>query len=228
MSSNYKPSNPYIITNWGNILLDTTFVIRVINFAKNQKEDNRLCYELMAYLSSNKYQVTASKSDERSFYISAITVAEILGRYEDTVEKSKVIAQSLNANNITIIDFDEDSANIFNTKFCEKLGKKHQDDILKRWGENNSKDHRQAINNDLMILASGISNGIDTVICVDKGMYRIAKELGFNVIYVKEKYFNRSGNNFFTFDAIKADDDLLIKPKKRYKDLDVILNNEEE
>lgn len=215
MSKSYKSNNPYIITNWGKILLDTSFIIRVINYAKNQNPVNEIFSDLMKYLSLSKYKVSANRSENRFFYISSITIAEILGKYEDSTEKSKVIAQSLNANNIVIIDFDEDSANIFNTSFCEKIGAKNQSELLTRWGKEDSKGNKQAINNDLMIMASGVLNEVDTVICVDKGMYRLGKDIGLNMIYVKEEYFQRSSTNFFSYFQTEADKDLLIPTKNK-------------
>ena len=79
-----------------------------------------------------------------------------------------------------------------------------------------------------MILASGICNDVDTFVCVDKGMYRIGNQMGLNMAYVKEEYFNRNTSNFFTFESQLCDEEILIKEKKKYKDLDVSYENLEE
>lgn len=209
MSKDYKSTNKNIISNWGNILIDTSVIIRAINYVKNKKVENKFCYDLIKYLSETKFQKSESSTVERRFFVSSITIAEILENTTNDISKSQKIIQLLNAKNLTILDFDEDVANIFNGTFCDNLGQKNQDNILKRWGQHPTKDLRQSLNNDLMILASGLSQNIDVVLCFDKGMYKIGKKCDLHLAYLNENYFHYNETYFFEYYSQKSDADLL-------------------
>lgn len=209
MSKEYTTQNKNIISNWGNILLDTTIIITALNYKKKGAQVNKFAYDLLKYLSTTNYQKSSANQVSRQFNVSAISIAEILEKTEESVSKSQKIVQALNANNLTILDFDEDVANIFNNNFYEKLGQKNQNDILKRWGEGVSKDNRQALNNDLMILASGLYMNVDVVLCMDKGMYKIGTECGIKMIYVNEKYFKYNSTYFFEYFSNLSDKDFV-------------------
>ncbi|MES2411650.1 MAG: hypothetical protein V4535_09440 [Bacteroidota bacterium] len=214
---NYQ--NKDLIPNWSRILIDTSVIIRTINYAKNQAEANKFVYETIRHLADTKCQSEKGLND-RKFYVSAISIAEILMKLDDKVKKSQMIIKAFNANNITIVDFDEDVANIFNSDFCDAMGVKAQNDILTRWGEEPSKKNRDALTNDIMILASGLSVDIDIVLCIDKEMYKIARECGINAVYVDEKYFNVSGSNYFEYYSTSSDKDFNVTLKQKPDSVD--------
>lgn len=231
--------NKSLIPNWGKILLDTTAVIKVLDYLKNKKEENLFYYETIKNLTETKYQYEKSNKGNkqgenyRQFFVSAISLAEILCRLENGVKKSQHIVKAFNAKNMTILDFDEDVANVFNVEFCESMGVKVQNDILQRWGESPSKNNRQALTNDIMILATGQYHEVDVILCVDKGMYKIAREHGLNVAYLDKKYFKISGSNYFEYNTPASDlyfnvtqikslkDEIIFAPKESETDSNI-------
>ncbi|SDS06067.1 hypothetical protein [Gramella sp. MAR_2010_147] len=199
------------LINWQRILLDTSVLIRVLDFKKNGKPANEFANSLVEFLSNTEAQVSDNKKAKRRYYISSISIAEIIDSTQpSSSEKTKLIIQALNANNVQVIDFDEDVANIFSLEFVEKLGVNYAKDILSKWGEINSKVNREILTKDLMILASGIYNDVDAYLCVDKGMYKLGREVNLEMVYVKKEFFNFNDKYFFEFYKQKCDTELKV------------------
>lgn len=214
MAKNSASTDKRLIHNWGTILLDTTVVIRAINYAKNQHSDNKLCYDLFRFLSDNKYSSGTNSVSDRTFLVSAISIAEILEYSNTGVRKSQKINQALNAKNIVICDFDEDCADVLDKDFCDLLNKKNATELLQRWGGIGGKNEREGLTNDLMIIATGISIGANVFICQDKLMYKIGREIGLNMVYMDDKFFNTNGSLFFEYYTAESDKEFNVTPKE--------------
>ncbi len=198
------------LINWEHILLDTTVLIRVLDYKKNKKAANEFYNSLIEFFANTDAQIDDKKTRKRKFYLSAITIAEILDpKMVDDIEKSKQIIQALNTNNLEIISFDEDASNVFNFEFIKKLGVNFPSDIISKWGIENSKPNREMLTKDLMILACAKLYNVDAVLCVDKGMFKIGKEFGLNMVYVDPKYFDYNSSSFFHYNSAFCDKELL-------------------
>ena len=208
-----KLKHPHLIHHWGKILIDTNVLIKVLGYRKTGREDFKFYYDLLAHLASTQYQKSNGTTADRSFFISAISIAEILERVEEGSKKSQNIIHALNANNVTVVDFDEDVADLFNTEFCEVIGKQKMNDLLSKWGESVTKGERESLTKDIMILASGMFMEMDACLCYDKGLYRIGRECGVNTIYCLPEFFRNSGDTFFEFYAANCDKALNTIPK---------------
>ena len=199
-----------ITTSWKRILIDTSVIIRVINHRKNKKEENKFANQIVEYLSNTEAQVTDKKTTQRSLFVSAISIAEIIDSAQaENGNKTKMIVEALNAKNLEIIDFDEDVAEIYNLQFIEKLGVDYQKNALSRWGVDYTKVNREILTKDLMILGCGLYREVDAVLCMDKGMYKIGRECGINMVYTDPKYFNYNETYVFEFYTIVCDEGLI-------------------
>lgn len=214
MAKTTSSTDKRLIHNWGKILLDTTVVIRAINYAKNQHIDNKLCFDLFRFLTDNKYNSSHNNISDRTFFVSAITIAEILEYANTGVRKSQKIVQALNAKNLVVCDFDEDCADVLDKDFCELLKKDNASELLQRWGGIGGKNEREGLTNDLMIISTGISVGADVFICQDKVMYKIGREIGLNMVYMDEVFFSTNGSLFFEFFTSEADKKFNVTPKE--------------
>jgi predicted nucleic acid-binding protein len=198
------------LINWQKILIDTSVIIRVIHYRKNQKESNKFANFLIESFSSTDAQINDKKKKPRVFYVSAISIAEMLDSSMNTSSKTELIVQTINAENVEIIDFDEDVANVYDVDFVKKLGVNFLDDCICKWGENtNSKPYRECLTKDIMILSCGVYNNADAYITADKGMYRIGREAGLNMVYLNDAYFNYNEKYVFEFDQSKCDSELM-------------------
>ncbi len=201
-----------VTTTWQKVLIDTNVIIKIINYKKNGKEVNEFAHRLVDYLSKSKAQVTDRKTAERQLFISSISIAELIDSSQATgTNKTDLIVRALDANNVEIVDFDEDVANIYNLAFIDKLGVKYQKEFLSKWGDENSKVNREILTKDLMILGCALYKEVDAVLCIDKGMYRIGVECGVNMIYIEPDYFHQNDSYIFEFFYSKCDKDLKVK-----------------
>lgn len=200
-----------ITTSWKSILIDTSVIIKVINYKKHKKEVNEFAYKLIDYLSSTNAQVNDKTTKKRQLFVSAISIAEIIDSTSSAADKTRKIVQALNASNLEIIDFDEDVADIYNIKFIDKLKVQYQKDILKKWGVDYNKVNKEILTKDLMILGCGIYKNVDAVLCFDKGMYRVGRECGINMVYVDPKFFDYNEIYIFEFFQKKCDKDMIKK-----------------
>ncbi|MFG6685220.1 PIN domain-containing protein [Mariniflexile sp. HNIBRBA6329] len=200
-----------ITTSWKKILVDTTVIVKVISYKKYGKEINEFANKLMEYLADTEAQITDKKTEKRQIYVSSISIAEIIDSSQPNgVNKTKLIVQALNADNIEIVDFDEDVADLYNIEFIDKLGVNYQKDSLSKWGELNSKVNREILTKDLMILGCALYKKVDVVLCFDKGMYRIGRECGINMVYIEPKYFNHNDSYIFEFYTGVCDKELKV------------------
>jgi len=198
-----------LTTHWEKILIDTTVIVKVINYKKHGKSIHEFANHLMEYLANSDAQITPKKTAKRKFYVSAITIAELIDATQPvSTNKTKLIVQALNANNLEIVDFDEEVADVYDLSFVSKLGINFPRGLLSKWGGTNSKPNREMLTKDLMILGCGLYKEVDAVLCFDKGMYKIGREFGINTVYIDPKYFNYNDKYVFEFYASSCDKDL--------------------
>ncbi len=166
------------IKDWQKILLDTTIIISLFNAEADGVKDDVILFikKLVNYLGSSK----TGDNNERIFYISTITLSELLTR-ENDAEKIKRILKVLNSQNVEFIDFDLEAALHFNARLYNKLSKDSLHDKAKEfgWKQNDYMMAREWINRDYMIIMSGVVHQADVILTADKkSFYPLTAEAG--------------------------------------------------
>jgi hypothetical protein len=155
------------VKDWGKILVDTTLLCVLLRSETSTPADDQAQFvlKLISYLSKNK----TSDGKERTFYVSAITLSELLMREHDS-EKIKRIVRLLNSRNVEFIDFDLDTALLFNAQLYSFLGKSSLHQMAEQVGfkTNDYMMAREWISRDYMIIMSGVSRNVDIVLTADK------------------------------------------------------------
>ncbi|RYE12534.1 MAG: hypothetical protein EOP34_10655, partial [Rickettsiales bacterium] len=105
------------IKDWKRILIDTTILCALFRAQYPILDETTLFVKkLIDYLGSSK----SGDNSERIFYISTITLSELLTKEQDQ-EKIKKIFKVLKSNNVRFLGFDTDIAIKFNTLLSDKL-----------------------------------------------------------------------------------------------------------
>ena len=66
-----------------------------------------------------------------------------------------------------------------------------------------------------MILGCALYKEVDVVLCFDKGMYRIGRESGINMVYIEPKYFKYNDTYVFEFYKGACDKELIVWVNKK-------------
>ena len=196
------------LQNWRTILLDTTVIINALH-ALNGSQDEvcNLSLGLIRFLSKNK----TTKNQDRVFLVSAITISEILQNNEGDEKIVKKVVRAIDSKNVEIISFDERIAEYMKSNYHELLGVKNQNKIIPTLNidQRNFVQIREWITKDLMILATGHYSEADVILTNDhKTMYELSKKVDVFCALTRPHFFDVKGENFFTYERIKADKEL--------------------
>jgi predicted nucleic acid-binding protein len=157
------------------IFLDTSILIDMFN---TNSKDERVVFvkNLMDSLNEN---VTSSKKD-RTFYISAITIGEMVKfstKREDEVIHDIIVA--LDAKNIELVPYSVDIALTQNKLFKDYLAKRKLNKLLEELEAfpSNYLQGREHITRDFMIISSAFHINADVVLTCDKKTFLPIAEL---------------------------------------------------
>lgn len=204
------------IKDWHKILLDTTALCALFRSESSVEMDSQTAFvlKLIAYLTKNK----TSDGKERIFYVSAITVSELLTG-EQNSEKIKRILRLLNSKNVEFIDFDLDTALLFNAQLYPHLSKDSLHKMAEQIGfkTNDYMMAREWITRDYMIIMSGVSKNVDVAFTADKNtFFPICQNIAqLDCILLYPELFEESEQYILKYYDDKVED--FIAPKKNLK-----------
>ncbi|ASE62574.1 MULTISPECIES: hypothetical protein [Chryseobacterium] len=178
------------ISDWENILIDTSILCALFAFVEGNSTDVRFnfVHTLVKYLSTSK----TSSSKDRRFLITSITVSEILSK-ENNSEKVKKIIKSLDSNNVEFIDFDLDTSLLLNHDLYEYLPKAKLNEFAASMGfkTGDFMMAREWITKDMMIIENGKNSNVDVILtCDKKTFYPISEKCCVFTALAYEEYFN--------------------------------------
>ena len=179
-----------LLQDWTKIFIDTGALLELYK-SKGSNPDNRAQFvgRLFDYLSQSQ----SSKGD-RTFYLSPITLSEIL-TIETGEDKIRKAVDALHNSNLEFVPFDEEIASQLNADLWEYLGRDKLNEIARQQGTQESKlaIAREIINKDLMIIGSSKFKECDIILTGDKNFYSLAFSTGVYCAYCDERYFDISG-----------------------------------
>ncbi len=195
------------IKDWEHILLDTTVLCDLFLSELPETTDTRSLFakKLITYLSKTK---TASGKD-RVFYISAITVSELLTQEHDS-EKIRRILRVINSKNVEFIEFDLTVALEFNHRLQPYLQRNSLHEMAAKIGFrlNDYMMAREWVARDYMILMSGLVKNVDVVLSSDKkSFYHISRNVeNLYTVLVYPELFEQSEQYILSYYDDKVDD----------------------
>jgi len=204
------------IKDWHKILLDTNVICALFLSEKPGVTDPQTLFiaRLIAYLAKNK----TSDGQDRIFYISAITISELLTR-EQNSDKIKRILRVLYSKHVEFIDFHLNAALELNAQLHPHLSKNklHEKALEIGFSEGELVMAREWITRDYMIIMSGVSKNCDVVLTGDKKtFYPICKDVKrIDCVLTYPELFNESEQYILRYCDDKVDD--FLKPKKEAK-----------
>lgn len=212
MAKKIKP-----ISNWSKIFLDTSILLNL--FIAQRKEgtghESLFIKKLINYLSKSK----DGSGKEREFYISTVTITEILCREHDS-EKVKKIMRSVDANNVTFTSFNLKTSLRFNHVLWSHL----QEATLNKYAEEFgflSGEYmmaREWITRDFMILINGVENNCDVILTTDKRtFYPLGEKVNAPVVLTLNELFESSDEFILSYHEERISAELLNLPKTQYK-----------
>ncbi|MBS1630004.1 MAG: PIN domain-containing protein [Bacteroidetes bacterium] len=191
-----------IYTEWEHIFLDTCIIIDYLHAKRNPGHATRADY-VKKILDDLLTKKTASGAN-RKFYVSAITISELLDKSDDKPKAERLVKQ-LNASDLTYVAFDNDIAGFMTANYHAILGTDKLRAISRElsWPEHDLVLAREWVSKDLMIIASAHSLDCDVVLTVDwKTFYPVAEKVDCFCALVLEDNFNisPSGANIFAYE----------------------------
>lgn len=187
-----------LLQDWTKIFVDTSALLELYK-SRGANPDARATFigTLFNYLSKNP-----SLNGERTFYLSAITLSEIL-TIESNEDKVKKAVKALENKNTEFCAFDEDVASVLSSELWQYLGRDQMNAIARQQGyqEHELLTAREIINKDLMIIATCMYKGCDVVLTGDKNFYSLATDLDVFCAYCDEKYFAVSGKYITSYES---------------------------
>lgn len=199
------------IKDWHRIVLDTTLMCALFRSQTSQTMDaqTEFVVRLIAYLTKSK----TSDGRERVFYISTITLSELLTKEQDS-EKIKRILKVVNSRNVEFIEFDLNTALQFNAHLYPHLDKPSLHKLAEQIGFKTG-DYmmaREWITRDFMIIMAGVSKNADVILTADrKTFYPIATEINrLDCVLVYPELFEQSEQFILRYHDDKVKD--FLKP----------------
>lgn len=193
------------IVSWKKILLDTSILCALFR-AEYHIEDPVTVFitKLINYLSNSK----AGDTTERVFYISTITLSELLTKENDE-EKIKRILKVLDSSNVEFRSFDTPTALAFNIKLTDKLHKTSLNARAKElgWKTGDYMDAREWIIKDYMIAMTAVVKNADVVLTADKNtFYPLCCDVeNTNCILTYPELFREEGSYILEYDYKNVD-----------------------
>ncbi|EFK36863.1 Uncharacterised protein [Chryseobacterium gleum] len=177
------------ISEWENILVDTSILCALFKAVDEGSVDEQFLFvkKLMHYLSNTK----TGNSKDRRFFITSITVSELLSK-EDDREKIAKIVRILDSQNVEFIDFDLGSAFLLNNDFREYLSRKKLNNFAAEMGfkSGDFMMAREWISKDMMIIQNGKFANVDVILTCDKNtFYPISEKCSVFTALAYEEYF---------------------------------------
>lgn len=184
---------------WEHIMLDTTILFSYIQATRESNTDIRCNFvkRLIDDLNTNK----SSTDKKRSFYISAISIAEMYDKSTD-IKKTEKIVTKLNIANMTFVPFDVDIAEFMTSNYHQVLGTEKQKQISRELDlpESEMELAREWITKDLMIIATADYLKCDAVITLDERTFLpMAHKVDYFCCVAKEHRFNLSKDYIFDY-----------------------------
>jgi len=166
------------IKDWEKILVDTSALCALFRSQNSEVIDEQTQFvdKLFSFLSKNK----TGESKDRIFYVSTITLSELLTRENDS-EKIRRILKVLDSKNVEFIDFDLQVALQFNSVLYPHLSKAELHKVAANIGfkTGDFMMAREWITRDYMIIMSGVQKNVDVVLTADKNtFYPTCKNIG--------------------------------------------------
>jgi predicted nucleic acid-binding protein len=157
------------VRDWKNILLDTSVILALFR-GQNHSQDESIIFvnKLVSYLCNSK----TGSSEDRTFYISTITLSELITK-ETGQEKIRRVLKALDSENVEFLSFDIQTALEFNIRLTNFLDGKNMHKIATEMGFK-TQDFgmaRQWISKDYMIAMTGMVKGVDVILTFDKNTF---------------------------------------------------------
>lgn len=192
------------IKDWEHIFLDTSVIINLLASQKKDIKDDRILFNsrLVKYLNGNN----AGSGNPRKFYISSITISEILS-IAPSSDRTVEIIKALDSENVTFVSFDNSIAELMNEKYHTLRTKDKLNAFAKSisWPDHDLVMAREWILKDAMILASSEYLECDVALTSDhKTMYKLAKNLAVPCGLINPKYFQVTDQHIMGYDHAKA------------------------
>lgn len=207
------------IIEWKRIMLDTSIVLSLFLSENPKNIDQRVVFirKLIDYLDSTN----SGDNQKRTFLVSSIAVTEMLTKENDQ-EKIKKILRVLNSGNVEFIDFDLNTALMFNYHLYPHLSKTTLHEYAKQFGfkTNEYMMAREWINRDFMIVMAGLRHNADVVLTADvKTFYPLAEKSNAFCALAYPRFFDQSKMHILGYKHKDAQQELLGLPKTITKKL---------
>ena len=189
--------------DWENIFLDTSIIIPLILSSRPGVTDKNVLFirRLVDYLNNNK----TSSGVERKFFVSSITISELLDKQND--ERTKQIVKAIDSENTNIIPFDNDVADFMTKNYHSILGSKELNKfaLALSFPTHDLVMAREWIIRDIMIIGTSHYLQCDALLTSDGAtMFKSAQKLGVPSALVFEKYFDFSDTFIMAYLSDKA------------------------
>ena len=193
------------IKDWKKIMLDTTCICSLFTAQKPDIGDENIKFtkSLIEYLSNNN----SSDSKPRTFYISTVTISELLTRENDS-EKIKRILSVLNSKNVEFLPFDLESSLVFNRLLYPFLSKDALHEKAKEFGfkVNDYMMAREWITRDYQIIATANNYNADVILTADKKtFYPLTIDCNMPCVLTYPDLFNKSEQFIIKYHQDKVD-----------------------
>ena len=200
-------------TDWEKVLLDTSAIVCLLRSLIDDKVPTcNFIKKLLEDLSTKK----SSGKKNRTFYISAISIAEILSKTTSETKAEKIV-KAIQSDNVIFYSFDTEIAEFIVKNYHAHLGREKLNDFARQlsWPEHDLSIARQWIEKDLMLIATAHFLGCDTIITIDKNtMLPLAEKVDYYCCIAEEANFQLSTNGNSIFNYNKPS---IPKPKKASK-----------
>lgn len=191
--------------DWQNVFIDTSVILSLLRSLRDDKDD--VC-NFIGKLMNDLAVKNSSKHKKRTFYLSSITISELMERANDG-EKAAKIVKALNSENVTFHPFDNSVAEFVVNKYHSLLTKPKQTPFARQisWPEHDLGIAREWITKDLMIIATAHYLDCDVILTIDKNtMHPIAEKVDYPcaLCYPDNFEVSASGKNIFNYDKPKT------------------------
>jgi len=193
------------IHEWESILLDTGIILALFKkHAGSDDEGINFVNKLIKFLSETQ----TGKQTKRIFYISTVTLGEILTNEQDN-DKIRRILRVLNGSDVEFLSYDIQPALAMNGKLKKYITREHLHQKAQELGfkTNDFGMGRQWIYADYMIAITAEVMNLDVILTLDKKtFYPICRDdLNINCILVYSEFFEHSESSFLNYKYEKVD-----------------------
>jgi hypothetical protein len=187
-----KPDYPM----WENVFLDTSILFAYMRAVRTDNTDPRS--EFVKTLIDDLTSTKTTGKKTRNFYMSAITIAEMYNKSDNT-KKAEKIVKHLDTKNMTFVGFDTDIAEFMTNNYHTVLAKDKLNAVAREfsWPEHDLVMAREWITKDLMIISSAHYLDCDTVLTLDVKTFKpLAEKVDYNCCLALQENFLFAGDIF--------------------------------